>query len=320
MKKTSTFTNNSKVLVLFNNKLINYTSKLFTTSNSNNTNSEYSSIIPDHISYKIPNYKKKYSLDFPWLINGAPVLDIKSRLLTDQLFSRNRSVSRRQLLNYLFKVYRGVLLAASQYDYEFLNNYLEETFNNKLTLKLKEFEKLQYEIELLEDMKAEKNKRIIPEFHLYDSIVIKGLSTNRKTNGSPDDYMICNDIEDMGFISYVNKEISNSANFSTKELGEETINKYNFSKLILRVSCIFKSGLKLFITDNLNNKLINYNSDYNFNHAAVFEAELLPLSPLVSYTKTETYTEWISKHDIGAWKIIDMDNWMKGNGYFVSSK
>jgi hypothetical protein len=49
--------------------------KLFST----NTGAE--SILPDHLVYNIPKYDKNpENFDFPWLINGAPLLEIKVKI------------------------------------------------------------------------------------------------------------------------------------------------------------------------------------------------------------------------------------------------
>jgi hypothetical protein len=45
-----------------------------------NFTKRYSSdnILPDHLLYNIPKYDKNpTNFDFPWLINGAPILEIK---------------------------------------------------------------------------------------------------------------------------------------------------------------------------------------------------------------------------------------------------
>lgn len=276
-----------------------------------------SSYLPDHLYYKIPDYNKSFALDLPWLKDGAPMLEIKSRYIPDQVFGRNTNISRRDLLQHLFKIYRGVLLASSQYDYEFLSEYMEENFSAKLINKLKKFKVLEYEIEILEDLKADKNQRITPEFHLYDSIVIKGLSTKRNLNGNIKDYSVCNDIDDMGFISYINKNMSDPNNYLTKDQGKTTIDNGNFKTVIFRAYCIFKCGLKLFVKDSKGEDLIKYTNSYNFNHACIFECEMTTVNPLKSYSKVETYSEWISKHGFGVWKLVDLDNWMNGNNYFL---
>ena len=51
------------------------------------------------------------------------------------------------------------------------------------------------------------------EANLYDHTVIKGLHINRKLNGSVDDYTIQNDIDPLGFISYIPKYIQDPKNF-----------------------------------------------------------------------------------------------------------
>lgn len=307
---------NKKFGKLLYKKIINQNYFFFSAKPNKSINLD--SILPDNLIYKVPDYKKNTSFDFPWLIDGAPFLDIKSRLLPDQLFARNKTSSRKDLLDHFFKIFRGVLLASSQFDYEFLKEYCEDELFIKLEKQLKNYEKLNYTIEVVEDMKAENNQRIKPELHFYDSIIVKGLSINRKSNGTKNDYAVCDDINDMGFISFIHKSMSDPGNFLTKNVGEAMLNNSNFKKIIFRAYCMFKCGLKIFLRDPLGNNEFSYSNDYNFNHACVFECEMQELTPLKSYSKVETYTEWIAKHDFGIWKLVDMDNWMKGNNYFLN--
>jgi len=58
------------------------------------------------------------------------------------------------------------------------------------------------------------------EANMYDHTVIKGVSMERKENGGEDDYIIHNDIENMGFISYVPKYITRPENFSNPKTNE----------------------------------------------------------------------------------------------------
>ena len=42
------------------------------------TKIDFDDILPDHFRYSIPKYvKNPETLNFPWLINGAPSLEIK---------------------------------------------------------------------------------------------------------------------------------------------------------------------------------------------------------------------------------------------------
>jgi len=83
---------------------------------------------------------------------------------------------------------------------------------------------------------------------------------------------------------------------------------------------MLKSGLKIFIYDQNGNKMIDYDKSYTYNHVAVFECEMQEPPKFNSFSKTETYTEWISKHKFGVWKLIDIDHWMKGNSYFLKEE
>jgi len=128
------------------------------------------------------------------------------------------------LLKHLFKIFRGILLASSENDCDFLSEYCEENLFKVLKDKLEFFKSMGYQVELVEDMYGENGGRIRPEFHLYDCIVIKGLSIDRKKNMIESNYSVCNDIEDMGFISYIPNYLSDAMNFKNKELAEEKLN------------------------------------------------------------------------------------------------
>lgn len=132
-------------------------------------------------------------------------------------------VPKGHLLKHLFKIFRGVLLASTENDHEFLSEYCEENLLNVLKDKLEFFKKMGYQLELVEDMYAENNARMNPEMHLYDCIVIKGLSIDRKKNMPETNYSVCNDIEDMGFISYIPNYLSDPMNFKNKEMAEEKL-------------------------------------------------------------------------------------------------
>jgi hypothetical protein len=272
--------------------------------------------LPDHLLYNIPKYTKNPTeFDFPWLINGAPFLEIKARFLPEQVFVRSKT-TKSDVLKHLFKIYRGVLLAMSQKDHEFIQEYCEKTFSDKIKKRLSDFEELKYTLEVVEDMKANKGYRLLPEMHMYDCIILKGLYLDRNLNKRESDYSVCDDIDDMGFISYIPNYLQDPNNFRTKEEVEDKLNSGEFKNIIFRSYCMFKSGLKIFINDRYGNKVIDYPENYNFNHVCVFECGMLPPPVFKSFNQVETYTEWIAKHRFGVWKMIDMDNWMKGNAYF----
>lgn len=297
-----------------NPKILNY--KFTKCKNFFSEDRNLQDILPDHLTYKIPKYNKNpKEFDFPWLINGAPFLEIKARFLPEQTFLRTKT-AKYEVLKHLFKIYRGVLLAISENDIEFLGEYCEKTFLSNLQKKLTEFQELKYQIEVYEDMKANNGFRLLPEMHLYDTIIIKGLFLERDKNGKESDYSVCDDLDDMGFISYIPNYLQDPNNFRKKEHTEEILNTGEFKQIIFRSYCMFKSGLKLFIKDRYGNLIFDYPANYNYNHVCVFETAMLPPPTVKSFSQVETYTEWIAKHNFGVWKLIDMDNWLKGNPYF----
>lgn len=46
------------------------------------------------------------------------------------------------------------------------------------------------------------------------------------------------------------------------------------------------------------------------------ENQMVPMKPLESDYKLETLVEWLGKYRFGAWKVVDIDNFMLGNSPF----
>lgn len=109
-----------------------------------------------------------------------------------------------------------------------------------------------------EDMFADKGKPMMVEANMYDHTVIKGLSPIRRENGSEQDYMIFNDIENMGFISYVPKYIADPANFVDTKLNKEIHKEAH--KVIFRAYVLFKTGYKIYLKDKYGKNMFDYDT------------------------------------------------------------
>ena len=149
------------------------------------------------------------------------------------------------------------------------------------------------------------------EANMYDHVVIKGLSQIRRENGSEDDYYISNEIDGMGLISYVPKYITDPNNFVEKNV-EKHIHT-DAHKLIFRAYVTFKTGYKIFLKDKYGKNIIEYPSDYTWTHVGVFETEMEKPKEFKKWGGSENLTEWMSKHQLGVWKLVDLDNWLVGN-------
>ncbi len=77
-----------------------------------NSNIKDEEFLPDYFMKDAPTYKRNpVSINLPWLINGAPLIDIKTRFMGEQIFSRMK-IHKNEVLEHLFKIYRAVLLAS----------------------------------------------------------------------------------------------------------------------------------------------------------------------------------------------------------------
>lgn len=76
--------------------------------------------LPDYLAKDATTFKRnEVSINLPWLINGAPFNEIKTRFMGEQIFSRMK-VNRTEVLHHLFKIYRAVLLSSADRDFDFL--------------------------------------------------------------------------------------------------------------------------------------------------------------------------------------------------------
>jgi len=171
-------------------------------------------------------------------------------------------VHKAEVLEHLFKVYRAVLLGAQDRDFEFLEQYCEEVFYEKLRNRLNTLKTNNMKLIVEEDVFADRGKPLQVEANMYDHVVIKGLSPVRKENGSEEDYFIYNDIENMGLISYVPKYVTDPANFvdpvRNKELHSEA------HKVTYRAYVTFKTGYKIYLKDKYGVNQFDYPEDYTW--------------------------------------------------------
>lgn len=146
---------------------------------------------------------------------------------------------------------------------------------------------------------------------MYDHTVIKGLSVVRRENGSESDYSIYNDIENMGFISYVPKYVQDPKNFVDPGVNKE-IHK-DAHRVVFRAYVAFKTGYKLHLRDKQGQPMFDYPHDYSWQHVGVFETLMDPPPRFTKWSGSENYMEWIQKHTFGVWRLVDLDNWLVGN-------
>lgn len=79
--------------------------------------------------------RNEVAINLPWLINGAPDIPISGRITGEQMFARMK-VHKGEILDHLYKIFRAILLASQERDFEFLEEYCEEMFYTKLRNRL----------------------------------------------------------------------------------------------------------------------------------------------------------------------------------------
>jgi hypothetical protein len=186
------------------------------------------------------------------------------------------------------------------------------------------------------DINDNNNKFNINNTQIIESSIFKGVFQNRDLNNNPDGYYLIDNYEDLGIKYFYNKALSGNANYilddpylysmKSKGFNEDYINpeklkliKKRDDKILLRMYFQITDSTELI---NLNNNNDNKNSEKNenkiFRHLLIFENELDSRSNLNLLNKN--FSEWISGHELNMsnWKLVDVDNFMKGNPLFLN--
>ncbi|CDW84894.1 UNKNOWN [Stylonychia lemnae] len=288
---------------------------------SQTKNNQDDDFLPEYLVKDAPSYKRNpVSINLPWLINGAPNIDLKTRFMGEQILSRLK-VHKNEILEHLFKIFRAVLLSSQDRDFDFLEQYCEEVFYTKLRNILNEVIQSNFEMIVEEDMFADRDKPIQVEANIYDHTLIKKLSSIRKEIAPKvtiQTIMIlkiwtispkCHSTIILRCLRY----ITDPKNFADPKVNKE-IHK-DAHRVIFRAYVEFKTGYKIYLKDKYGKNLFEYpqNLDYTWQHVGVFETLMEPPIRFNKWSQSENVMEWIQKHTFATWKMVDLDNWLVGN-------
>jgi len=116
--------------------------------------------------------------------------------MVSRMFSEHK-VPEHFIMDYLYKIYLGTLKAMADNDEEFLREYLEKNFSDKLVARLKEMRGKGYSFKVVEEIVGNAGQPVPNKIDVVDSVFIRGLFMDRSKNGTEEDYHIYNDIDGM---------------------------------------------------------------------------------------------------------------------------
>jgi hypothetical protein len=154
--------------------------------------------------------------------------------------------------------------------------------------------------------------------YIIDKLLVKGVYQDRSKNFEAYEYICVNTHEDMGIRYFIQKSLvnynSDAAILSMLSNNAKPSDDHSEAdkSFVLRITLIIKIPYKL----NIGHNLLEYPSDYNYTHLAVFENQLIP--PHHTFLIKHDFEQWLSNHKIdpSGWKLVDVDNFMKGNSFF----
>jgi hypothetical protein len=155
--------------------------------------------------------------------------------------------------------------------------------------------------------------------YIFDKLLIKGVMQDRSKNLEAKDYINVDTHEDMGIRYFMNKVLaSTDKNEALLSLLTENNTEVDTSvaeankTFLLRVTLLIKHPYKL----KIGHSVLEYPSDYTYTHLAVFENQLI--SPHSTFLVKHDFEEWLARHEVdpNGWKLVDVDNFMKGNSFF----
>lgn len=176
---------------------------------------------------------------------------------------------------------------------------------------------------------------------LHDKIFIKGISSVRSQNDTNADYIADKHLESIGIRSYIHKfhlglqpyyfKLAFEKDF--EKMTEEEVKKdpqayytrmmtlkqeiHNQRKRMTDNSFRMVLRCTMMLTDRSIGQLnCELEPEYTGNHIAVFECALK--TPPSLQMIDHTHRDYVVGHRMNFknWKLVDIDNWMKGNPYF----
>eukprot|EP01016_Furgasonia_blochmanni_P052771 TRINITY_DN8453_c0_g1_i5.p1 TRINITY_DN8453_c0_g1~~TRINITY_DN8453_c0_g1_i5.p1 ORF type:complete len:327 (-),score=54.60 TRINITY_DN8453_c0_g1_i5:287-1267(-) len=234
--------------------------------------------------------------------------------MTERIFAQHR-LPKQVILNYIYKIYNGVLNAMSDGDTEFLNEYCEAHFSKRIQESLKQLKDKGITIKLHNDVTGEGGVPVGVKTEFLDAIMVKGLSWDRDLNGSQKDYHKWTDIEEMGLFVFTPHTLTNPENFIDPETNKKIYE--GSDKVVLRAFVKIRSPLRFKVLDPLNALDKSFEHDFTWDHVALFETQMKPPPKFRNENKLENFMEWLGKFKFGAWKMADLDDFMLGNPLVV---
>jgi len=255
-------------------------------------------------------------LDLPYKLYGNQAkVEYKSGYMGDRIFSYHK-VPKDFVTNHFNKIYSGVLYSIAARDEEFLSEYLEKNFSERLLASLTNLSKQGYMIKAVQDVGGIRGEPIVQKTDIADIVLVKGLNVDRDTNKDESAYHKFIDIEDMGMVIYTPLEVTDPNNFVDPKQNQQMYDHH--AKVIMRILVEVQSPLKLVILRPNGEQIEIDNNENSHKHTVIFETQMKAPPKFTSSYKLENYMEWLGKFKFGVWKMVDMDNWMLGNPLLIN--
>lgn len=186
--------------------------------------------------------------------------------MVNQTLSRAR-IPQMSIYDYLQKVFIASLHAISNEDYEFLYEYMEKGFVDNIASVCENLKQNNLYLRVSKDIEDEGDMIVSSYCDLIDGMIIKGVTSNRETNGNELDYHHWMDLEDMGVAILTHKKYSNPENFIDPEENKRIYD--DFDTVLLRILVNIKTPMTLNIMNEVSEQSSmdeflgkNSNSDY----------------------------------------------------------
>ncbi|CDW78630.1 UNKNOWN [Stylonychia lemnae] len=294
---------------------------------------------------------KKTQIQF--MCKGAFPLDRQGTHMLPKLPTRSviedylasKKVDEDILIDHFGNMFTSTLDNIAKRDYGKLEKLLESKFYETILQNKDNLERFNLSYDL--------NKVDANESFIIDKMLIKGLYHDRSKNGVNYDYMLVNEQEHYGIRFYLHKyfvgynayylaieneeffRIQNEKNekmtpddFNTMYKTKDTFDDLSFKlkkrmqesqhSMILRVTFQFRDTNKALSASQGPEPL--YDPDYTGNHIIVFENQLTMPSLMAMIDHSEQEFINLRKLNFKNWRIVDIDNYMKGNSFFQKHK
>lgn len=239
-----------------------------------------------------------------WSFKGIEEKEPNIRFLADRMMLVNK-ISIHQMISDFYSQFSEILECIGKMDISPVKDLIEPRLYSNLNLDFAMLKSESKNLSLVVDPEFADAK---PTVNIVDSLVYRGLSTDRDSNKSISDYHVFFD-ESIGIACFTDNLLSDPMGYLNQQ-GMEELHAKNRLTLVQFLVWV-KSPFMLKV--HKDGKEITEYIEYTHNQQWVFESQCIQPQWMKKEEKNESYLEWIGKFKPEKFRVADMNDFLNLN-------